>query len=113
MEKRGLGTALLRQALALVTDPMMIVHTAEIPAARRHACDFFERAGWPLHSTAALLKSCAVADRPVPGVRPLTAVDAVALAELYHAGRPTFLVSQRAGAWPRSCARPARTLPSK
>ncbi|MEU9836305.1 GNAT family N-acetyltransferase [Streptosporangium sp. NPDC048047] len=88
MQQRGLGTALVQRALAAVDDPAMIVRTAEIPAVRRHACTFFEKIGWEVHSTAALLKAPTGAAWPVPGVRPLTADQAPALAELYHAVCP-------------------------
>ncbi|MFI6883903.1 GNAT family N-acetyltransferase [Streptosporangium canum] len=88
MQEHGLGEALLRQALSAVDDPAMIVRTAEIPAVRGHACAFFARAGWRLHSTAALLKAPAGPAWPTPGVRALAADEAAALAELYRAVHP-------------------------
>ncbi|WP_433358871.1 GNAT family N-acetyltransferase [Streptosporangium sp. CA-115845] len=96
-QRRGLGTALLAQVLDTVTDPTMVVYSAEIPARRRHGWDLFHRAGWHLHATAALLKGPitalpGAADPPQPHAGPqihaVTPAHADALARLYHAVHP-------------------------
>ncbi|MFD8560642.1 hypothetical protein ACFV1N_25495 [Streptosporangium canum] len=87
-QRRGLGAALLEQAMAGLDDPATVVRTAEIPAVRRHAGAFFARAGWHLHSAAVLLRAPIGASLPMPDVRFLEPDDAASLAQLYHAAHP-------------------------
>ncbi|WP_082801670.1 GNAT family N-acetyltransferase [Herbidospora cretacea] len=91
-QRRGLGTALLQQAVRCHDGGASLL-TAEIPEARKHGCEFFERAGWQLHSTATLLKAdlTALPDVPHPGrvgVRQAEASDADALSRLYQSIHP-------------------------
>ncbi|WP_061294112.1 GNAT family N-acetyltransferase [Herbidospora cretacea] len=94
-QKRGLGTALLQQATALQPDGQTILLTAEIPEARKHGYEFFEKAGWQPRSTAALLKADLgslppLLDRDWVRVRRAEAADADAdaLSRLYQALHP-------------------------
>jgi len=90
-QRQGLGTVLLEQVNACLLDRETVLVTAEIPAIRRHGCAFFTKAGWRLHSTAALLHTLTI---PAPGgdlpdLRVLGAEDAAALGRLYYAVHPT------------------------
>ncbi|WP_329423439.1 serine/threonine-protein phosphatase [Streptosporangium sp. NBC_01495] len=102
-QEHGLGTALLEQVNACLLDRETVLLTAGIPATRQHGCAFFERAGWRLHSTAALLHTLIV---PAPvvdraDVRVLDTADAAALGRLYHAVHPTHELVVAAGTYRR------------
>ncbi|WP_062356232.1 GNAT family N-acetyltransferase [Herbidospora yilanensis] len=92
-QQRGLGTALLQEAAEFQADGTQALLTAEIPGARKHGYEFFEKAGWRPHSTAALLKADLsllprLPDRGWVRVRRAEASDVDALSHLYQALHP-------------------------